>query len=81
MKTTGIVRPMDDLGRIVIPIELRRTLDLKENDGLEIYVDNNFIILRKHQVACIFCGGADGLTKHKGKLICSECAATVGKAG
>lgn len=80
MKATGIVRPIDDLGRIVIPIELRRTLDLKEKDGLEIYVHNSNIILRKHQAACIFCGKEERLTLYRGKLVCEECM-PVGKAG
>lgn len=79
MKSTGIVRKVDELGRVVIPIELRRTLDIEEKDGLEIYVDNDRIILRKYQPACIFCGNADEVTQHMGKNVCKECAATVGK--
>ena len=53
MKSTGIVRKMDDLGRVVIPIELRRTLEIAEKDPLEIYVDGNMIILKKYEPACI----------------------------
>ena len=56
MKSTGVVRKMDDLGRIVIPIELRRTLDIAERDELEIYMENDRIILQKFEPACIFCG-------------------------
>ena len=75
MKATGIVRKVDELGRVVIPIELRRTLAIEEKDALEIYVDQDRIILRKYEpsCACVFCGNADKVTKFKGKNICSEC--------
>lgn len=75
MKSTGIVRRTDELGRIVIPIELRRHLNIEEKDSLEIYVDNDRIILRKYQpaCACIFCGNADEVTNFKGKNICQNC--------
>ena len=59
MKSTGIVRKVDELGRIVLPIELRRTLDINEKDALEIYVDEESIMLKKYQPACVFCGNAD----------------------
>ena len=55
MKSTGVVRKVDELGRIVIPIELRRTLGIGEKDALEIYVDADTIILKKYLPACIFC--------------------------
>ena len=55
MKSTGIVRKVDELGRVVLPIELRRTLDIAEKDALEIYVDESSIILKKYEPACIFC--------------------------
>ena len=58
MKSTGIVRRVDELGRIVLPIEMRRTLDIAEKDALEIYVDGNHIILKKYEPACIFCNSA-----------------------
>jgi transcriptional pleiotropic regulator of transition state genes len=77
MKSTGIVRKVDELGRIVLPIELRRTLDIAEKDALEIYVDEDSIILRKYMPACIFCGSADGITQHKGKNICQDCIAEI----
>ena len=75
MKSTGIVRKVDELGRVVIPIELRRTLSIEEKYALEIYVDQDRIILRKYEpsCACVFCGNADEVTKFKGKNICSEC--------
>jgi len=56
MKSTGVVRKVDELGRVVIPIELRRTLGIAEKDALEIYVDHEKIILKKYEPACIFCG-------------------------
>ena len=73
MKSTGIVRKVDELGRVVLPIELRRTLDIAEKDSLEIYVDGNTIILKKYEPACIFCGNAKDVISYKVKNICSNC--------
>ena len=73
LKATGIVRKVDDLGRIVLPIELRKTLDISDRDPLEIYVDQDSIILKKYVPACLFCGGADGIIVFNDKNICSEC--------
>ncbi|KYH29686.1 MULTISPECIES: AbrB/MazE/SpoVT family DNA-binding domain-containing protein [Clostridium] len=73
MKSTGVVRRVDELGRIVIPIELRRTLDIAEKDALEIYVDGEQIILKKYEPACIFCGDARNVINYKGKNICRSC--------
>ncbi|MDH7573358.1 MAG: AbrB/MazE/SpoVT family DNA-binding domain-containing protein [Clostridia bacterium] len=73
MKSTGIVRKVDELGRVVIPIELRRTLGIEEKDALEIYVDQEKIILKKYQPACIFCGNAEEITHFRGKNVCREC--------
>ena len=73
MKSTGVVRRVDELGRIVIPIELRRTLDIAEKDALEIYVDGEQIILKKYEPACIFCGDARDVINYKGKNICKHC--------
>ena len=75
MKSTGIVRKVDELGRIVLPIELRRTLDIEVKDALEIYVDGAQIILKKYVPACIFCGNAKDIINFKGKNICHECMA------
>ena len=69
MKSTGIVRKVDELGRVVIPIELRRTLGIAEKDALEIYVDGERIMLKKYEPACIFTGEADDLIYFKGKMI------------
>ena len=73
MKSTGIVRKVDELGRIVLPIELRRTLDIAEKDSLEIYVDGASIVLKKYQPACIFCDNAKDIINYKGKNICPDC--------
>lgn len=73
MKSTGIVRKVDELGRIVLPIELRRTLNINEKDSLEIFVDNDKIVLQKYEPACIFCGSADDIVTYKGRNICAEC--------
>ncbi|CFY01270.1 AbrB-like domain [Syntrophomonas zehnderi OL-4] len=73
MKSTGVVRKVDELGRIVIPIELRRTMGIEEKDALEIYVDNDKIILKKYEPACIFCGNAEEVVNYKGKNLCKGC--------
>jgi transcriptional pleiotropic regulator of transition state genes len=75
LKSTGIVRKVDELGRVVIPIELRRTLGIGEKDALEIYVDGERIMLKKYEPACIFCGNADNVSYFKGKIICHICLA------
>jgi len=79
MKSTGIVRKIDELGRIVLPIEIRNNMDIKNRDAVEIFVDEDRIILKKYEPACIFCGNADNVTYFKGKLVCRECAATLCK--
>ena len=73
MKSTGIVRKVDELGRIVLPIELRRTLGIEEKDRIEIFVDGESIILRKYQPACNFCDNAKDIINYKGKNICPDC--------
>ena len=73
LKSTGIVRKVDELGRIVLPIELRRTLDIAEKDSLEIYMDGPSIVLRKYQPACIFCDDAKDVIMFHGKNICPKC--------
>ena len=79
MKSTGVVRRVDELGRIVIPIELRRTLDIAEKDALEIYVDGEQIILKKYEPACIFCGEVRDVVNYKGKNICKNCIKSICK--
>ena len=73
MKSPGLVRNVDELGRIVLPIELRRTLGIEEKDRIEIFVDGESIILRKYQPACIFCDNAKDIINYKGKNICPDC--------
>ena len=77
MKSTGIVRKVDELGRIVLPIEMRRTLDIGDEDALEIFLEDNTIVLKKYQPACIFCGNADNVQYFKGKRICAACAESI----
>ena len=73
MKSTGIVRKLDDLGRIVLPIELRRTLEIEDKDPVEIFIEDNTIILKKYQPSCIFCGNAKDVFTYKGRNICPDC--------
>lgn len=73
MKATGIVRKVDELGRVVLPIELRRNLNIEIKDPLEIYVDGEMIILKKYAPACIFCGNAKDVTRVHDKNICKDC--------
>lgn len=75
MKSTGVVRKLDELGRIVIPIELRRTMDIAVKDTLEIFVEGDQIILKKYHPACIFCNDARDVILYKGKLVCEKCLA------
>ncbi len=73
MKTTGIVRQMDSLGRIVLPIELRRTLDIGQKDSLEIYVEGDQVILRKYEPTCVFCENTREVISFRGKNVCPSC--------
>ncbi len=73
MKATGIVRKVDELGRIVIPKELRRLFNINEKDPLEIFTDNNGIILRKYEISCIMCEEKNNLTDIDGKKMCPQC--------
>lgn len=73
MKSTGIVRKVDELGRIVLPIELRRTLDIAEKDSLEIYMDGPSIVLKKYQPTCIFCDESKDVVTFRGKNVCRRC--------
>ena len=73
MKSTGVVRKIDELGRIVLPIEIRNNLDIKSRDAVEIFVDGDNIVLKKYEPACIFCGNAKDVEHFGGKLICKDC--------
>ena len=73
MKSTGIVRKLDELGRVVIPKEIRNKLKIEEKDPIEIYQDGNAIVLKKYQSGCVFCGNANNLVLYNEKLICKKC--------
>ena len=79
MKTTGIVRQMDSLGRIVLPIELRRTMDIGLRDTLEIFVEDDKIILKKYEPTCAFCDNTKDIIQYKGRNICPRCLAELKK--
>jgi len=81
MKSTGIVRKVDQLGRIVIPKELRDTLGIDQKSPLEIFTNEDAIILGKHEPQCAICGHAKGTRKFKEKLICNNCIAYIKEAG
>ncbi len=79
MKATGIVRKFDENGRFVIPMELRKQLGLDtRDDALEVFVEDDKIILKKYEPSCIFCGGMDDLILYKDKRVCPRCAAKLG---
>ena len=73
MKSTGIIREMDELGRIVIPIELRRSLDMTKGTNIEIFVEDDVISLRKVKDSCVFCGGTKDISAFRDKNICGKC--------
>lgn len=73
MKSTGIVRKVDELGRVVIPIELRRNLDIDVKDSVEIYVEDDKIVLKKYTPSCSFCNNVSDITIFKGRNICRTC--------
>ena len=74
MKSTGIVRPLDSVGRIVLPMEIRKQMNIVSNkDSLEIFTDGDKIILKKYAPNCIFCGSEDDITDFKGKNVCKKC--------
>lgn len=77
MKLAGIVRKVDELGRVVLPIELRRTLDVAERDELEIYLEDDKIVLRKYEPTCVFCGATKGLITYHGRTVCRECVSNM----
>ena len=79
MKSTGIVRKVDNLGRIVLPDELRRTLDIDIHSDVEIYVEGDQVILKKYVPDCIFCGSRENVTLFEDKYICKECREKIAK--
>jgi len=73
LKSTGIVRQVDPLGRVVLPIELRRSMNVEPGTSLEIFTDGSEIVLKVYQPSCVFCGEARNVIDHKGKKICPSC--------
>ena len=73
MKSIGIVRKVDKLGRIVLPVELRKTLDIGDKDDIEIAVEGDKVVLRKYNPACVFCNGVNEIGVFHGKNICMNC--------
>jgi transcriptional pleiotropic regulator of transition state genes len=80
MKSTGIVRKIDELGRIVLPVSIRQTMGISEKDSLEIFTDENRIILQKYEPSCIFCTNADNVVLFHGKRICEDCLKKIKEA-
>ena len=74
MKSTGIVRRVDDLGRIVLPAELRKNLDIEPRDSMEIFIEGDLILLKKYEPQCVFCGQAGSVSLFKSKNVCANCA-------
>ena len=79
MKSTGIVRRVDELGRVVIPIEIRNQFNIVEKDPIEIYVEGSSIVLKKFEPNCIFCGNTENLYNFNDRLICENCSKKIGK--
>ena len=80
MKSTGIVRKVDELGRIVLPMELRKCLDINIKDPLEIFTEGEYVLLKKYQPACLFCNEASEVINYNGKNICKDCLAKLNVA-
>ena len=80
MKSTGIVRKIDELGRIVLPVEFRRTLEIAEKDTVEMSLEGDTILLRKHETVCVFCGSGKNLRTYKNKPVCVDCVKAVTKS-
>ena len=72
MKSTGIIRRVDELGRVVIPMEIRNQFNIVEKDPIEIYVEGSCIVLKKYEPNCIFCGNTKNLVEYKDKLVCDK---------
>lgn len=77
MEATGMVRKIDSLGRIALPAQLRKKLEVKARDELEIFVDGDHIILQGYKPACIFCGGLAGVSLFKNKTVCKKCVKNI----
>ena len=73
VKSTGLVRKLDFMGRYVLPMEMRKVLNINPGDSMEIFVDNTSIILRKYEPECVFCGQLGDIVRYKEKNICTNC--------
>jgi transcriptional pleiotropic regulator of transition state genes len=79
MKATGIIRKVDEVGRVVVPIELRSLMGIENGDYVEIFTENEQVILKKYQPSCVFCGELNNITQFRGKMVCPECIAALSK--
>ena len=79
MKETGVIRPIDGLGRVVLPIEIRRKMDINSGDCLEIFLDKNSIVLKKYTKSCAFCGTQEDILEFKENYICRDCLKNIKK--
>ena len=77
MKSLGTVRKIDELGRIVLPIETRRRLNLEPKDPVEIFVEKDRVVIKKYEPACIFCGDMNDIVEFKDRRICKKCLAEI----
>ena len=80
MRTTGMTRKVDSLGRVVLPAEMRRVFGIREGDLVEIAVDGHHIVLTKVEQRCVFCGDPNALVEYVGKLVCEGCVAGIRSA-
>lgn len=79
MKATGIIRQVDELGRVVLPIELRRKLNINIKDAMEIFTEGDTIVLKKYEIGCLFCGDTVDLKELNGKYVCKSCLEKLNK--
>lgn len=79
MRSTGIIRKVDELGRVVLPVEIRRMLEISERDEVEIFLEGDQILIRKFVPYCIFCYASDELQSFGGKNVCRSCRQKIAK--
>jgi transcriptional pleiotropic regulator of transition state genes len=80
LKATGIVRRVDELGRLVLPVELRRTLGISNGAALEILTEGETVMLRRYTPLCVFCGSGGEMVNHHGKQVCVNCRSLLGSS-
>lgn len=73
MSSNGIIRKLDRLGRVVIPKEIRKSLDIKEGEAVTIIDESNHVIIKKYYDGCIFCGSQEDLIEYKNMHVCKKC--------